>query len=148
MASEFKSEIVNIDAPVQAVFDKFSDLENLRALIDKLPADKLPADKRAQFEKMQITRDSVRIEGGPMGPITMTVTERRSPSLIALRPSGLPIDLTVELRLAPDGPEACTAQVVVEADIPMMLRPMVKGPLQQFVDTLAKLVGQFKYTAD
>ena len=96
MASEFKSAPVSIEAPVERVYSRFSNLENLRSLIENLPADSLPADKREQLEKLSITADSITVQGGPTGAVTMRVVERVEPSLIALQPENIPMKLSLQ----------------------------------------------------
>lgn len=145
MASEYKSKEVSLDAPIERVYARFSNLENLRDLIAGLPADRIPADKREQLEKLEITADSITVQGGPTGAVTMVVDKRVEPTLISLRPENLPIQLTMQLRLAPDGETSTTARAVIEADIPMMLRPMVKGPLQQIVDQFAAMIAAIPF---
>ena len=148
MASEFKSAPVSIEAPVERVYSRFSNLENLRSLIENLPADSLPADKREQLEKLLITADIITVQGGPTGAVTMRVVERVEPSLIALQPENIPMKLSLQLRLSSDGPECTSAVAAIEADIPMMLRPMVKGPLQQIVDQFASMLGAIPFGND
>ena len=143
MASEFKSAPVSIEAPVERVYSRFSNLENLRSLIENLPA-----DKREQLEKLSITADSITVQGGPTGAVTMRVVERVEPSLIALQPENIPMKLSLQLRLSSDGPERTSAVAAIEADIPMMLRPMVKGPLQQIVDQFASMLGAIPFGND
>ena len=145
MASEFKSRAVELQAPVQQVYDKFSNLENLRNLIESLPADRIPADKRAQLEKLEIMADSITVQGGPTGAVTLRIDRLVEPELISLRPDSLPIDLSLQLRLKADGPDKTEAVAAIEADIPLMLRPMVKGPLQQITDQFANMLAAIPF---
>ena len=46
--TEFKSEQVSLAAPIEKVYGRFSNLENLKTLIDNAPADRIPADKQGQ----------------------------------------------------------------------------------------------------
>ena len=78
----------------------------------------------------------------------MRVVERVEPSLIALQPENIPMKLSLQLRLSSDGPERTSAVAAIEADIPMMLRPMVKGPLQQIVDQFASMLGAIPFGND
>lgn len=145
MSTEYKSAEVKISAPVQAVFDRLSNIENLRSMLDNMPQDRLTPDKREMLQNMEITADTITLPGGPTGPITLRVTERRSPELIELKPEGLPLDLSLSLRLKADGEDATVAQAVVDADIPFMLRPMVSGPLQKLLDSVAEVLANLKF---
>lgn len=145
MASEFKSTPVQLNASAPKVFARFSNLENLRGLIDSLPEDSIPADKREQLDKLEITKDSITIQGGPAGAVTMRVDRLVEPELISLRPDSLPIDLALQLRLTPVDEDSCTAVAAIEAEIPMMMRPMVKGPLQKIADQFAALLAAIPF---
>jgi len=139
MASEFKSREAVIQAPVEKVYERFSNPENLRSIIDNAPADRIPADKLEQLKNVKITPDSITLPGGPTGAVTLRLDHCVEPSLIRLKAADVPIDIALELHLAPAGPDTTNAQAVIVADIPMMLRPMVKGPLQQVADKVAEL---------
>lgn len=138
--TEFKSDSITLDATPEMVFNKLSDLENLRTFIDKIPADKIPADKLEQFRNLKITPDSISFPSAPMGEMTLAVKERTPHSLIRLEGVGMPVTLALELRLLPEGTDKCNAVVAICADIPMMLKPMVKGPLQKAVDQFAQVL--------
>lgn len=143
--TEFKSDSITLDATPEKVFNKLSDLENLRTFIDKIPADKIPADKipadkLEQFRNLKITPDSISFPSAPMGEMTLAVKERTPHSLIRLEGVGMPVTLALELRLLPEGTDKCNTVVAICADIPMMLKPMVKGPLQKAVDQFAQVL--------
>lgn len=147
MATEYKSAPVTLNAPIERVYSRFSNLENLKALIDNAPTDRIPADKLEQLKSMEVTPDSITIQGGPTGAVTMRVTERVEPTLIALRPDGLPLDLNMQLRFSAESENTTSAVAAIEANIPMMLRPMVKGPLQQVVDQFATMMASIPFEA-
>lgn len=145
MSTEYKSAPVTLAAPIDKVYDRFSNLENLKTLIENAPADRIPADKLEQLRGMEVTPDSITVKGGPTGSVTLHVTERREPTLIALRPQGIPIDMQMQLRFTPQTSETTDAVAAITADIPMMLRPMVKGPLQQIVDQFAAMMAAIPF---
>lgn len=147
MSTEYKSSPVSLKAPIERVYSRFSNLENLKALIDNAPTDRIPADKLEQLKTMEVTPDSITIQGGPTGSITMRVTERIEPTLISLRPDGLPLDLNMQLRFEPENESTTKAVAAIVANIPMMLRPMVKGPLQQVVDQFATMMAAIPFEA-
>ena len=91
----FNSEEVSLNAPAEAVFAKLSNLENLRSLLDKVPADQIPADKMEMFNSITITPDSITVPGGPVGALTFKVKEKINPSLIKLEGEGAPVPLSL-----------------------------------------------------
>lgn len=143
--SEYKSDIKQIAAPASAVFGRLSNLENLKTFVDNLPEDQIPADKLAQIKQMELTPDSISMPGGPTGKVTLNVVERKPDSLIVMRPSDVPIDLNLEIRIGEEDGERCTLQVAIVADLPMMLRHMVKGPFNQLVAQFADMLAAIPY---
>ena len=143
--SEYKSDVKVVAAGAATVFDKLSNLENLRAFLDKIPEDKIPADKLEAIKQMELTEDSITVPGGPTGSITLNITERMPDSLIVLKPGAIPLDLKLELRIGDVSADESTIQVVIVADIPMMLKPMVKGPFNQLVTQFADMLASIPY---
>lgn len=143
--AEYKSEIKNVTASPSAVFNRLSNLENLRTFVENLPEDKIPADKLEQIKQMKLTADSITVTGGPTGDVTLNIVKREPNSLIVLRPSDLPIDLNLEIRIGETSESASTLQVAIVADLPMMLRHMVKGPFNQLVTQFADMLSAVPY---
>lgn len=145
--SEYKSDIKQIAAPDVAVFERLSNLENLRSFLENVPEDKIPADKREQIKQMELTEDTMSLSGGPTGKVTLRITERKPYSLIVMKPDASPINIAIELRIGSEGDGASTIQVVAVADIPMMLRTMVKGMFNQMVQQVADMLAVIPYTS-
>lgn len=132
-----KSDKTQINASAETVFNKLSNLENLKELLDKIPQDKIPEDKKDLFDSLEITSDSITIKGGPTGAITLRVSDRLPNSLIRLEGEQTPVPLAMQLEIEPEGAENCTVQVAINLEIPAMLKPMVSGPLKKMVDQFA-----------
>lgn len=145
--SEYKSDIKQVAAPDAAVFERLSNLENLRSFLENVPEDKIPADKREQIKQMELTEDTMSLSGGPTGKVTLRITERKPYSLIVMKPDASPINIAIELRIGSEGDGASTIQVVAVADIPMMLRTMVKGMFNQMVQQVADMLAVIPYTS-
>lgn len=140
MSTEYKSKDVELAAPIERVYVRFSNPENLKQLIDNAPSDRVPADKLEQLRSLEVTQDSITVPGGPTGAVTLKVSERVEPTLVAFRPEGIPIELQMLLMFEPASENSTIARAVITADIPMMLRPLVKGPLQKVVDQFAAMM--------
>lgn len=136
-----KSEKTKINAPAQKVFEKLSNLDNLKPLLEKVPRDQIPADKREMFDNLHITADTITIPAGPVGSIELRVTDRLPYSLISLKGEGTPVPLGMQLEINDEGPDMCEVQVAVNLEIPAMLKPMVSGPLKKIVDQFSQVLG-------
>lgn len=141
----YSSEKVTLNAPATAVYEKLSNLENLRGMLDKVPADKIPEDKRAMFENIRITQDTIEVPGGPMGNLVFRVVERVAPSMIKLRGEGIPLQMALVLHIEPVTPESSSAKVDVDIDIPAMLKPMVGGQIQKIANQFGDVLGAIPF---
>ena len=140
-----KSEKGKIAAPAEKVYEKLSHLDHLKPLLDQVPADQIPADKREMFEKVKITEDSISIPAGPVGEIKLRITDRLPHSLIRLTGEGTPVPMSLQLEIEPKGPEACEVQVVFNLEIPVMLKPMVAGPLKKVADQFLQVLERIPF---
>ncbi|MDE6007930.1 MAG: hypothetical protein K2G90_01845 [Muribaculaceae bacterium] len=138
--AEYKSPLETLQASAEAVFAKLSNLENLKTLLDKVPADKIPDDKKAMFDSISITPDSITVPGGPVGALTFRLTKKVEPTLIALSGEGSPVPLSLAMHINPLTDSSCTAQVVIDIEIPAMLKPMISGPIQKMADQFGEVL--------
>ena len=138
--AKYNSEDVLLHAPAEAVYSKLSNLENLRSLLEKIPADKIPADKMEMFKSITITPDAITVPGGPVGSLTFRVKEKVEPSLIRLVGEGSPVPLSLAMHITPDTELSSKAKVVIDIDIPAMLKPMVGGHIQKMVDQFGQVL--------
>lgn len=141
MSQEFKSHEATVNAPAESIYSRLSNPENLRTLIDSIPPERIPADKREQLQKVVITPDSITLPGGPTGNVTLRLDRCECPTLISMKAADLPIDVIMELHMTPIDQDHTSIHSVIKADVPMMLRPMVKGPLQQVADKVVDLIS-------
>lgn len=142
----FNSEEVSLNAPAEAVFVKLSNLENLRSLLDKVPADQIPADKLEMFNSITITPDSITVPGGPVGALTFKVKEKINPYLIKLEGEGAPVPLSLAMHISPLGADASSAKVVIDIAIPTMLKPMVSGSIQKMADQFSQILRAIPFS--
>ncbi len=146
MAS-YKSEEVTILAPAKKVYATLSDTENLHRLLANIPEDKIPEQHRDMLKQISVDGDRISIAGGPTGSIVLEVTRRQEPDLIELSGVGLPISIKMIISIFIVDDFSCKARVQIDADIPMMLRPMVAGPLQKAADQFARLLAGIPYNS-
>ncbi|MDE6578239.1 MAG: hypothetical protein K2J82_06390 [Muribaculaceae bacterium] len=136
----YKSQETPLQASAEAVFSKLSNLENLRSLLEKVPADKIPEDKKAMFDSISITPDSITVPGGPVGALTFRISEKIEPTLIALSGEGSPVPLSLAMHISPVSEAECKAQVVIDIEIPAMLKPMIGGHIQKMADQFGEVL--------
>ena len=141
----YNSDNVTLHASANAVFDKLSNLENLKGMLDKVPAERIPEDKRAMFENIKITPDTIEVPGGPMGNLTFRVVERVAPSLIKLQGEGIPLQMALALHISPLTDSTSYAKVEIDINVPAMLKPMVGGQIQKIANQFGDVLGAIPF---
>lgn len=143
--AEYKSEETGLNAPAEKVFAKLSNLEGLGELLDKVPEDKIPADQKDLFHKVKITPDTIAFPAGPVGELTLRKTRTEAPVLIRLEGVGTPVPMSLTMHITPVTEISCLAQVVIDLQIPAMLKPMVNGPLKQMTEQFALMLKNIPF---
>lgn len=143
--STYSSNDVTLNASAEVVFKKFSNLEGLHDAIANIPADRIPDDKRDMLENIEITSDSISLPAGPMGSLTLRVTQKIEPTLIALEAENSPIPINISFNIRPIDAESCSAKVDIELNVPMMLAPMVNGPMKKMAEQISVLLASIPF---
>ncbi len=150
--SKFESEIKQIPQPQTVVYNRFSNLNNLSSLKERLAdpqvqqrlAEQVPAEKMAELQRyadnMSFDADSIRISS-PLGEITLRVVEREEPKCIKFASEGAPVQLYLWIQLLPHGEAECRMRVTVGAEVNFFMKGMVAKPLQQAADGLAQMLA-------
>lgn len=143
----YNTEKVRLDAPAQRVFDRLSNLEGLREMLDRIPAEQVPEDKRKMLDGIKITPDTITIPAGagPIGAITLRKERQESPSLISFKGEGLPVPLGLDINIEPDGADASLVGAVVSIDVPAMFKPMINGPMNQLTKQFGSVLGSLHF---
>ena len=142
----YKSDEVPLKASADNVFNRLSNLESLKTLLDQVPADQIPADKKEMFDSIRLTADSIELPGGLVGSIKLRVVERKAPSRITLKGEGTPVPLQLQLDIHPVDEASCRAQAKVDIEIPMMLKPMISGPMQKMTEQFATVLRSIPFS--
>lgn len=145
MAKKYESAWTPVNAPAQAVYSRFSNLENLSSLLANIPAGTVPADKKELIDQIEVTADTLRVPGGPVGAITLRMTRKEEPSLIVLEGENTPVPLSLSLEIRPVSDNSSEVKVAVELEVPAMLAPMVAGPVKKMVEQFATVIQAVPY---
>lgn len=142
----YNSDTVTLPSSAEAVYSKFSNLENLRKLLEKVPEGSLPDDKKAMLESISISSDAISVPGGPVGTLTFKVTEKREPSLVKLEAEGSPVPLALSVNINPVSADSCSANVEIDIAIPAMLKPMIGGQIQKMADQFGQILKSIPFS--
>lgn len=134
----YKGKAVDINKPATEVYDKIS---NISAYQERL--EQLPAEARERLGEVRFTEDAIHITAQPVGEICFKVVERTAPTLVKLAAEQSPVPFGISIKVNPTSETACQVSSELDVDIPMMLRPMVGGKLQEAADKFSELMMIF-----
>jgi hypothetical protein len=127
--SKYESGVKQIPHPQKVVYDTLSDLN-------------IPADK---VQDLTFDHDTVSISVPPVGAITLRIIEREEPKCIKFETANSPVPFNLWVQLLPVTDATCKMRVTVKADIPVFLKPMIGGKLQDGVDKIADALAMLPY---
>ena len=159
--TKYESSVKKIFAPVGNVYGKLSDLTNLGVIQERIAdpnfldtvrrqvGDKVSDEQfirlRDIVARMQFDQDSVSVEAGPLGNISLRVVEREEPKLVKFVTEGSPVTANLWIQLLPNGETESAIKVTLGADLNFFMKQMLKGKLQDGVDRLADMLAMLPY---
>ena len=135
--AKFESSIKQVPYAQEAVYRNISDLRNLERVRDRMPEDKL--------ESFSFDEETVSVSVPPVGKITLRIIDREEPKCVKFESVESPISFNLWIQVLPVTQESSKMKVTVKADIPLMLRGMVSGPLQDGVEKIADALAMVPY---
>jgi carbon monoxide dehydrogenase subunit G len=124
--TEFKSELVNVNASDKEVFEFLGDFNNFESLMPP----------QVKNWKADADHCSFTIEG--LADLSMKITNRNPYRNISISAHGKnPIDYILDVFIAGQGENSSQVEVVFNASLNMFIKAMASRPLQNFVDMLA-----------
>lgn len=133
----YSSKPVTVNRPAGEIFERFSDLSNMEAQLKNLPD-----DQRTKIGDVRFETDSIAINTPQVGEIKFQVTERVPTSKIVFGSPSSPVPLSMTLMLNPLSDTSTEVVTSIDVEIPMMLRPLIGGKLQEAADQFSKLMSQ------
>ncbi len=134
--SKYSGRTVSVARSAQEIADKFADLSQFSAMLDRMPE-----EERAKIGDVTFDTDSVAINTKQVGTVRFQVVER-TPQAVRLSAVGSPVPLTMSIDLDATSPNTTDVTTNIDIDIPVMLRPMVGPHLQKAVDQFSDLVAK------
>ena len=135
--SKFESSIKQVPYPQQSVYDKISNLENLEKVRDRIPVDKV--------QEFSFDKDSVSVNVSPVGEIKLRIINREEPKCVKFETVQSPMPFNLWIQVLPVTETTSKMKVTVDADIPLMLKPMISGPLKDGIEKIADALAMIPY---
>ena len=148
--STFESSIRQIPYPQQNVYDKLSDLSNLKTLKERyeLMKDNMPEEARKQAEAikdLQFDQDSLTVNVPPVGTIRLKVVDREEPKCIKFETEQSPVPFNFWIHLLPVTTTSCKMKLTIKADLNPFIKQMVKKPLSEGIEKIADVLQMIQY---
>ena len=120
--------------PRQQIFDKVSNLSSFQERLDSMPQ-----EVKDRLGDVKFTDDKIIINAPAVGQLVFAVTEKVAPELLKLSAENSPVPFFITLHFAPESETTTKVNSDLEVEIPMMLRPMVGGKLQEAADKFSEM---------
>lgn len=148
--STFESSIRQIPYPQQNVYDKLSDLSNIKTLKERyeLMKDNMPEEARKQAEAikdLQFDQDSLTVNVPPVGTIRLKVVDREEPKCIKFETEQSPVPFNFWIQLLPVTTTSCKMKLTIKADLNPFIKQMVKKPLSEGIEKIADVLQMIQY---
>lgn len=135
--AKYESKPVAIDQPIDALFDRFSDISLFQQRINEIPQ-----EERAKIGDVVFEEDAICLNTPQVGQMKFKVTERTAPGHIVFSAVGSPIPLAMVIDITATSDTTSTVVTAIEVDIPAMLRPLVGPKLQEAANKFGEMIGQ------
>ncbi len=131
---QYKSDVAHIATNIDTIYSKLSNPETLQKL-----ADMLPEDARGKVENVSFSSEGLKFQVPAAGEISLNVTEKVEPTLIVYSAISSPVPFKLVIDLTKVDADHTDALATIDVDIPVFLKPMVQGPLND----ACKKMGEF-----
>ena len=137
-----ESGIKHIPYTQEAVYNKVSDLSNLKYLADRIPEDQR---RGINLENLECTPDKVTTTVSPIGQIEFGVVAREPYKCVKMETLRSPIKLTLWIQIVSTGDSSCKIKLTADADLNIFMAKMVEKPLTEAIEKLADMLSALPY---
>ncbi len=135
--AKFESSVKQIPYPQQSVYTMLSDLTHIEAVKEKIPEDKL--------NNLEFDKDRISIDVSPVGQVSMHIIDREEPKMIKFESENSPMSFHFWIQVLPVTDTESKMRLTIDADIPIFLKGMVSGPLQEGIEKIADALAMIPY---
>lgn len=160
--TKYESTVKHSYAPNDRVYEKLSDLNNLKVLQERVmdPAfinvikqqagDKVNDAQIAQLQdsiqKLRFDQDSVSGHVSQLGvDMTLRIVERDQPKLVKLVLDNSPVPATLWIQLLPATDGGTKMKLTVGVELNFFMRKMIEGKLKDGVERMADMLAMIPY---
>lgn len=134
---KFESSVKVIPYSQKSVYNKLSDLNNLKNIEDKLPKDKI--------KSITLDSDNVTFEVDNIGKLSLSVVDREPDKTIKFGSSNSPIQFNLWIQLLPVSETSSKMKLTVKMDLNIFMRGMLKKPIEDGLEKISVVLSQIRY---
>lgn len=138
MTTKFESSVRQIQYSQELVYSVLSQPSNIQKLEGIVPKDKL--------EKCHFQEDAITIDVPMAGKITLEIIEREQPKCIKMQVKDAPVQANAWIQLLPINDNTCKIKITIKAELNIMIKSMVKKPIEQALEKLADIIQVIPYS--
>ena len=147
---KYVSEVKNIGYSHDLVYQKLSNLENLKPLLKPENIEKVreqvPDAPEINIEEFEATPDQCSFKISPIGKVGMKIVEREPGKTIKLTGDGsVPFQFYFWVQLVPQDENSCKLRLTLHADLNPMIKMMVNKHLKQGIDHMAEAISRIPF---
>lgn len=139
----YQSSVKHIAAPAERIFNKLSDLKQLEPFVERLK-EQVPDDK-VKIKDVMINDESVYVTMDPMGVIGVKIIEKEPFKTIKFESDKSPVQFNFWIQIVEMEPNDSKIRLTLKADIPFMIRMMIKDKVEQGIEMVAEALTKIEY---
>lgn len=139
----YQSSVKHIAAPAERIFNKLSDLKQLEPFVERLK-EQVPDDK-VKIKDVMINDESVYVAMDPMGVIGVKIIEKEPFKTIKFESDKSPVQFNFWIQIVEKEPNDSKIRLTLKADIPFMIRMMIKDKVEQGIEMVAEALTKIEY---
>lgn len=159
--ADFESDVKFMAAPVERVYAKLSDMNNLRTIqemmnnpmaqqaIRQQAGDQMDDEKMQKLvqavNELQFDSDSATLNAGIAGNITLRVVSREPNRTVKFAVDGAPMAANLWIQLLPVSSGGSKMKLTLRAELNFLMKQMLKGKLQDGIDKVATVLASLPY---
>lgn len=152
--AKYESSVKQLNYPVDSVYAKVSDLNNLsiikERINDPLIQQQIPADKldqvRDAIDKLEFTADSVTCQaGGMVGTIAVEIVEREENKCVKFSSTSSPVSFKFWVQVLPTSETTSKMKLTLDADLNFFMKQMLNKPLSEGIEKMADMLAMIPY---
>lgn len=139
----YKSDKVIIDHNINVIYGKLHDPRVFKAHIEN-NKDRLPEEALEHLNNVKFEDDGISVDS-PMGALKLSVADSVEPTMVSYTAQSSPLPFGLVINLEAVDEEHTNAIVELNLELPMMVRVMAGGKLNDAAKKMGEMIAKLPY---